>query len=75
MSSVSIADDVLNAILKDNLELIDNTYIILNVVEYESNSIKPVCIGEINSFQNVEADKYPVSNSSITSELQSDQTL
>ncbi|AAF33635.1 Late expression factor 10 lef-10 [Spodoptera exigua multiple nucleopolyhedrovirus] len=77
MSSVSIANDVLNAILSDNLELIDDSYIILNVVDHESSggTIKPVCIGEINSFQTNQSDKYPVSDSSVSSELQSDQTL
>ncbi|QNV47899.1 late expression factor 10 [Alphabaculovirus altersperidaniae] len=75
MSSDSIANDVLNAILKDNLELVDNSYIILNVVDYESGAVKPVCIGEIDSFQTAQSDKYTVSDSSVSSELQSDQTL
>ncbi|QEI03550.1 LEF-10 [Spodoptera cosmioides nucleopolyhedrovirus] len=76
MSSASIANDVLNAILKDNLELVDDSYIILNVVDHESSgAVKPVCIGEINSFQTDQNNKYPVSNSSVSSELQSDQTL
>jgi hypothetical protein len=75
MSSASIANDVLNAILKENLELVDDSYIILNVVDYESDSVKPVCIGEIDSFQTDQNNKYPMSNSSVSSELQSDQTL
>ncbi|QAT90392.1 LEF-10 [Spodoptera exempta nucleopolyhedrovirus] len=75
MSSVSIADDVIKSILKDNLELVNDTYIILNVVEHESGSIKPVCIGEIGSFQTDQNNNYAVSNSSTTSELQSDQTI
>ncbi|AXU41702.1 LEF-10 [Spodoptera eridania nucleopolyhedrovirus] len=75
MSSASIANDVLNAILKENLELVDDSYIILNVVDYESGSVKPVCIGEIDSFQTDQDNKYSMSNSSVSSELQSDQTL
>ncbi|ACI28824.1 agip123 [Agrotis ipsilon multiple nucleopolyhedrovirus] len=77
MSAVSsiAADDVLNAILKNNLELIDSSYLVLNVVDHESGALKPVCLGEIGAFQAAQADKYPVSNSSVSSELQSDQTL
>lgn len=77
----SITSKVLNDILQDNLELVDNSYIVLNVVNHESGAIKPVCLGEIGAFQTVGAFqtdqtiKYPVSNSSVSSELQSDQTL
>ncbi|AAZ38280.1 LEF-10 [Agrotis segetum nucleopolyhedrovirus A] len=76
MSSPSIvAGDVVNDILRGNLELVDNSYIVLNVVEHESGTIKPVCLGEIGALQTDQADKHPMSNSSVSSELQSDQTL
>lgn len=66
---------MIKSILRDNLELVNDTYIILNVIEHESNATKPVCIGEIGSFQADQNNKYAVSNSSTTSELQSDQTI
>ncbi len=66
--------DVVEIILKNNLQLVDNTYIVLNVLD-ECNTFKPMCIGEIGSFQTHQSAQDPVSDTSITSELQSDQTL
>ncbi|AFL64975.1 lef-10 [Mamestra brassicae multiple nucleopolyhedrovirus] len=75
MSEVSATTDVVANILKHNLELIDNSYIILNVVDQTCGALKPVCLGEINSFQTNKTTGYPVSDTSVASELQSDQTL
>jgi hypothetical protein len=75
MSDSSVAVDVVVNILKQNLELVDNSYIILNVVDHASGALKPVCLGEIGSFQTDQTTKYAVSDSSVASELQSDQTL
>ncbi|AAY83975.1 LEF-10 [Chrysodeixis chalcites nucleopolyhedrovirus] len=76
MSASPFEADVIDIILKNNLELVDNTYIILNVIDGKrGGSIKPVCLGEINSFQTHQDSKCSMSDSSVTSELQSDRTL
>lgn len=111
---------VLSIILKNNLDLLDNKYLILSVIDddndhdhddnYTNNNsdcnlnknveyddqklntqvkaskrkrqynessncakIQSMCIGEIDSFQTPENTKNSVSNSSVTSELSSDQ--
>ncbi|AUV65380.1 LEF-10 [Alphabaculovirus myunipunctae] len=74
-SCSSIATNVIKSILENNLDLIDNSYLILNVVDNESGAIKSVCLGEIGSFQTDQTAKYAVSDSSVASELQSDETL
>ncbi|AJD80735.1 late expression factor 10 [Pseudoplusia includens SNPV IE] len=75
MSAPSFETDVVDIILKNNLELVDDTYIILNVVDSKRGSIKPVCLGEIDSFKTHQDTKCSMSDSSVTSELQSDRTL
>ncbi|QHB21691.1 orf32 [Artaxa digramma nucleopolyhedrovirus] len=78
MSSLSVGEDnVLDIILKNNISLIDNTYIVLNVVDktqqQQRGQIQTVCIGKINSIQTAkESGKIDVSVSSVTSELPSD---
>ncbi|ACF05332.1 LEF-10 [Adoxophyes orana nucleopolyhedrovirus] len=63
--------DVLDIILKNNLEIIDNTYLILNVINKSSGSIQPMCLGEIGSFQTAQAAGDSMSVSSSTGELPS----
>ncbi|ABI35722.1 late expression factor 10 [Ectropis obliqua nucleopolyhedrovirus] len=64
---------ILQIILKNNLDLVDNTYLMLNVVDEKCGQIQAMCIGKIDSFQTVEkAPENSVSISSATSELQSD---
>ncbi|AIE47776.1 lef10 [Peridroma alphabaculovirus] len=75
MSASSLATDVVANILKNNLELVDSSYLVLNVVDHESGAIQPVCLGEIDSFQADQVAKCSMSDSSVTSELPSDQTL
>ncbi|AGR56795.1 lef10 [Hemileuca sp. nucleopolyhedrovirus] len=73
MSSTSNDSDVIcDIILKNNLELIDNTYIILNVVDNESRQVQTMCIGEIDSFQTYQEKKDSLSTASVTSELSTD---
>nr|ANS70939.1 late expression factor 10 [Lymantria dispar multiple nucleopolyhedrovirus] len=76
MSTPSSESDVavLNSILDKNLELLNNTYIILHVVDKEHSERKRVCIGEIVSFQDPLDSQASVSLSSASSELPSDQT-
>ncbi|QEI03595.1 LEF-10 [Rachiplusia nu nucleopolyhedrovirus] len=74
MSALSLDTDVVEIILNNNLQLIDNTYIVLNVLD-KRGSIKPMCIGEIGSFQTHQNTQDTVSDTSTSSELQSDQTL
>ncbi|AKC91718.1 lef10 [Lambdina fiscellaria nucleopolyhedrovirus] len=76
------SDDILSVILNKNLELIDNTYIILYVVDGADGAradgnprhkIQPMCLGEIGSFQTDQTPKnQSMSASSAASELQSD---
>ncbi|AKN80636.1 Late expression factor 10 [Perigonia lusca single nucleopolyhedrovirus] len=77
MSSSLCDTDVLDIILKHNLELINDTYIILNVVANNNSSscIQPMCIGQIDSFKEHQTDKNSMSTSSVSSELPSDQTI
>jgi Baculovirus late expression factor 10 (LEF-10) len=76
MSSGPTESDVLTIILQNNLELVDNTYIVLNVVDNKSGgAIKPMCLGEINAFQTGQTHEKSMSNSSSASELPSDETI
>ncbi|ACO53488.1 unknown [Euproctis pseudoconspersa nucleopolyhedrovirus] len=75
MSSPPTKEDaVLDIILKNNLTLIDNTYIVIHVVaENQREPIKTMCIGEINALQTAKnVGKTNVSFSSVSSELPSD---
>lgn len=74
MTNVWFATDVnlINCVLKDNLFLIDNNYIILNVFDQETDQVRPLCLGEINALQTDAAAKADAMlDTSSTSELQS----
>ncbi|ABL75991.1 late expression factor-10 [Maruca vitrata nucleopolyhedrovirus] len=74
MTNVLFASDVdlINCILKDNLFLIDNNYIILNVFDQEKDQIRSMCLGEIDTFQtDATAEANAMLDTSSTSELQS----
>ncbi|AGE89899.1 LEF-10 [Spodoptera littoralis nucleopolyhedrovirus] len=82
MSTPSASEDVLSAILENNLELVNNTYIILHVFDDNDKSgdddddkIQPMCIGEIGFVQTDHIQEESVSYSSSTSELSSDQNI
>ncbi|AAL01733.1 late expression factor 10 [Spodoptera litura nucleopolyhedrovirus] len=84
MSTPSTSEDVLSAILENNLELVNNTYIILHVFDEEPgnvggdddhNKIQPMCIGEIGFVQTDHIQEESVSYSSASSELSSDQNI
>ncbi|AKN81058.1 Late expression factor 10 [Lonomia obliqua multiple nucleopolyhedrovirus] len=53
MNGSSLASDanVLDLILKDNLILFENNYIIINVFDEETDQVKSVCLGEIGAIQ------------------------
>ncbi|AIG63225.2 LEF-10 [Helicoverpa armigera SNPV] len=63
--------DVLSLILKDNLTIVQDTYIILNVID-KHGAPKSMCIGEIDTLQTDSISKDTMSDSSVTSELSSD---
>ncbi|AXU41495.1 LEF-10 [Alphabaculovirus altermyunipunctae] len=71
MSSPFEPEDVISVILNNNLQLIDNTYIILYVVDNDS-AIQTMCIGEVGFVQADHVSQDSVSSSSVTSELSSD---
>ncbi|UZE89770.1 LEF-10 [Parapoynx stagnalis nucleopolyhedrovirus] len=65
-------NEIVDLILKDNLYLIDNNYIILNVVEKEISEIRSMCLGEIDSIQtHARAHAHAMLDASSSSELQS----
>jgi hypothetical protein len=74
MSCASLISDkdIVNLILKDNLYLIENNYIILNVFEKETSEIRSMCLGEIGAIQTgAGSDTHAMLDASSTSELQS----
>ncbi|AGA16205.1 lef-10 protein [Thysanoplusia orichalcea nucleopolyhedrovirus] len=74
MTHVWSATDValISCVLKDNLFLLDNNYIILNVFDQEADQIRSVCLGEIDSLQtDAAAEADAMLDASSTSELQS----
>ncbi|AAR28827.1 lef-10 [Leucania separata nucleopolyhedrovirus] len=71
MSSPFEPEDVTSVILKNNLQLLDNTYIILHVVD-DDRKVQTMCIGEIGFVQTDHVPEESVSSSSVTSELSSD---
>ncbi|ADB84388.1 late expression factor 10 [Apocheima cinerarium nucleopolyhedrovirus] len=73
----SDTDAIVDIILKNNLELKDNTYITLYVVDSQQqqpSQIQTMCLGEIDTFQTYQEIKNSMLSSSVTSELQSEQT-
>nr|QYF10611.1 late expression factor 10 [Buzura suppressaria nucleopolyhedrovirus] len=65
-------NSVFDMITKNNLELLNGTYLMLNVVDKECGQIQTMCIGKIDSFQTHQEIKNDVSTSSVTSELSND---
>ncbi|AVA31180.1 lef10 [Oxyplax ochracea nucleopolyhedrovirus] len=69
----SVDTELIESILKNNLFLIDNQYILLNVTNQKTSEIETLCLGEINSIQtNTNAQTNAMLDSSSSSELQSD---
>ncbi|ARJ36573.1 LEF-10 [Urbanus proteus nucleopolyhedrovirus] len=71
-SSESNVLSVIDIILKNNLDILNDTYIVLNVLKKESGGFKPMCIGEISAFKTFDFEtEKSMSNSFTSSELSS----
>ncbi|ABI13838.1 late expression factor 10 [Anticarsia gemmatalis nucleopolyhedrovirus] len=73
--ALSAADvDLIAYVLRDNLFLVNNNYIICNVFDQGSDRVEPVCLGEIGAVQAHTPDQDAMLDTSSTSDVPSSTT-
>ncbi|QBC76076.1 lef10 [Neophasia sp. alphabaculovirus] len=66
--------DLIACVLRDNLFLLNNNYIICNVFDQASDCVEPVCLGEIGAVQAHTLDQNAMLDASSASDVPSSTT-
>ncbi|AAK85612.1 LEF-10 [Epiphyas postvittana nucleopolyhedrovirus] len=70
--TLSTADaDLITCVLRHNLFLLNNNYIMCNVFDQATDRVEPVCLGEINAIQADTCDQNAMLDASSASDVQS----